>query len=160
MTLPISAFVIGTAATTMPAAMLLKKIGRKPGFMLGAFAGMIGALVGLYAIYVRDFPLFILATVLQGCTKPCPAFTLRCCRHGEPCLSPQGDLLGDDRGVAAGLAGTSIVMFTADLLAPATFAGCYAAMVVICALAIVAMSFVDIPPQGGTCCHRCGAPFA
>src|SRR5262245_32058539 len=65
-TLPISAFVIGTAATTIPAAMLMKRIGRRPGFMLGAFAGTIGALIGLYAIYARAFPLFILATVLQG----------------------------------------------------------------------------------------------
>src|SRR5690242_21863063 len=61
-TLPISAFVIGTAVTTIPAAMLMKKLGRRPGFMFGAFAGTIGALIGLYAIYQRDFPLFILAT--------------------------------------------------------------------------------------------------
>jgi predicted MFS family arabinose efflux permease len=53
-------------------------------------------------------------------------------------------------GVAAGLLGTSIVMFTTDLLAPVTFAGCYAAMVIICALAIAAMSFVDIPQQRET----------
>jgi MFS family permease len=50
-------------------------------------------------------------------------------------------------GVAAGLIGTSLVMLTTNLLAPVTFAGCYAAMVIICALAVAAMSFVDIPQK-------------
>src|SRR4051794_29419612 len=65
-TLPISAFVVGTALSTVPAVLLMRTIGRKPGFMLGAFAGCLGGLVGVYAIYQRNFPLFILATVLQG----------------------------------------------------------------------------------------------
>src|SRR4029079_11230737 len=64
-TLPISAFAIGTAVSTIPAAMLMRKIGRRPGFMLGACAGTIGGLIGLYAVFTRDFPLFILSTVLQ-----------------------------------------------------------------------------------------------
>src|SRR5688572_27406798 len=57
-TLPISAFVIGTAVSTIPAAMLMQRIGRRPGFMLGALAGTIGALIGVYAIYTRSFQFF------------------------------------------------------------------------------------------------------
>ena len=145
-TLPISAFVIGTAATTIPAAMLMKKIGRRPGFMLGACAGTIGALIGLYAIFARDFPLFILATVLQGVYQAFAQHSrFAAADMASPSFRPKAISWVMTGGVAAGLIGTSLVMLTTNLLAPVTFAGCYAAMVVICALAIVAMSFVDIP---------------
>lgn len=145
-TLPISAFVIGTAASTIPAAMLMKKIGRRPGFMLGAFAGTIGALIGLYAIYTRDFPLFILATVLQGVYQAFAQHSrFAAADMASPAFRPKAISWVMTGGVAAGLIGTTLVMLTTNLLAPVTFAGCYAAMVIICMLAVAAMSFVDIP---------------
>ncbi|MGE0239338.1 MAG: MFS transporter [Parvibaculaceae bacterium] len=150
-TLPISAFVIGTAVSTIPAAMLMKKIGRRPGFMLGAAAGTIGALIGLYAIYARDFQLFILATVLQGVYQAFAQHSrFAAADMSSPAFRPKAISWVMTGGVAAGLIGTSIVMLTSNLLAPVTFAGCYAAMIVICALAIVAMGFVDIPRKEAT----------
>jgi MFS family permease len=147
-TLPISAFVIGTAATTIPAAMLMRKIGRRPGFMLGACAGTIGALIGLYAVFTRNFPLFILATVLQGVYQAFAQHSrFAAADMASPAFRPKAISWVMTGGVAAGLIGTTLVMLTTNLLAPVTFAGCYAAMVVICALAIGAMSFVDIPRQ-------------
>jgi len=145
-TLPISAFVIGTAATTIPAAMLMKKIGRRPGFMFGACAGTVGALIGLYAIFARDFPLFILATVLQGVYQAFAQHSrFAAADMASPAFRAKAISWVMTGGVAAGLIGTTLVMLTTNLLAPVTFAGCYAAMVVICMLAIAAMSFVDIP---------------
>ncbi len=145
-TLPISAFVIGTALSTIPAAMLMKRIGRRPGFMMGAFAGTLGALIGVYAIYTRDFPLFILATVLQGVYQAFAQHSrFAAADMASPAFRPRAISWVMTGGVAAGLFGTSLVMLTTDLLAPVTFAGCYAAMVIICTLAIGVMSFVDIP---------------
>ena len=147
-TLPISAFVIGTAVTTIPAAMLMKRIGRRPGFMLGALAGTIGALIGVYAIYTRSFPLFILATVLQGVYQAFAQHSrFAAADMASPAFRPRAISWVMTGGVAAGLLGTSLVMFTTDLLAPVTFAGCYVAMAVICALAIGVMGFVDIPQK-------------
>jgi predicted MFS family arabinose efflux permease len=159
-TLPISAFVIGTAVTTIPAAMLMKRIGRRPGFMLGAFAGTVGALIGLFAIYARDFPLFILATVLQGVYQAFAQHSrFAAADMASPAFRPKAISWVMTGGVAAGLVGTSIVMMTTDLLAPVTFAGCYAAMVVICALAIAAMSFVDIPRKENSVATGAGRPL-
>lgn len=147
-TLPISAFVIGTALSTIPAAMLMRVIGRRPGFMLGAFAGTVGALIGVYAIYTRNFPLFILATVLQGVYQAFAQHSrFAAADMASPAFRPKAISWVMTGGVAAGLLGTSLVMFTTDLLAPVTFAGCYAAMAVICTLAIGVLAFVDIPRQ-------------
>src|SRR4026208_2458162 len=56
-TLPISAFVVGASGTAVPASRLMRMIGRKPGFILGALAGVLGALLGVYAVYQRHFAL-------------------------------------------------------------------------------------------------------
>lgn len=150
-TLPISAFVIGTALTTIPAAMLMRAIGRRPGFMLGAFAGTVGALIGVYAIFTRNFPLFILATVLQGVYQAFAQHSrFAAADMASPAFRPKAISWVMTGGVAAGLLGTSLVMFTTDLLAPVTFAGCYAAMAVICTLAIGVLAFVDIPRKEET----------
>lgn len=150
-TLPISAFVIGTALSTIPAAMLMRRIGRRPGFMLGAFAGTVGALVGVYAIFTRNFPLFILATVLQGVYQAFAQHSrFAAADMASPAFRPKAISWVMTGGVAAGLLGTSLVMLTTDLLAPVTFAGCYAAMAVICTLAIGVLAFVDIPRKEQT----------
>jgi len=150
-TLPISAFVIGTALSTIPAAMLMRAIGRRPGFMLGAFAGTVGALIGVYAIYTRNFPLFILATVLQGVYQAFAQHSrFAAADMASPSFRPKAISWVMTGGVAAGLLGTSLVMFTTDLLAPVTFAGSYAAMAVICTLAIGVLAFVDIPRKEET----------
>jgi predicted MFS family arabinose efflux permease len=159
-TLPISAFVIGTAVTTIPAAMLMKRIGRRPGFMLGACAGTIGALVGLYAIYARSFPLFILATVLLGVYQAFAQHSrFAAADMASPAFRPKAISWVMTGGVAAGLIGTSLVMFTTDLLAPVTFAGCYAAMIVICTLAIGVMGLVDIPLRDETAARGATRPL-
>ncbi|HTN96875.1 MAG TPA: MFS transporter [Nordella sp.] len=160
-TLPISAFVIGTALTTIPAAMLMRVIGRRPGFMLGACAGTIGALIGIYAIYTRSFPLFILATVLQGVYQAFAQHSrFAAADMASPAFRPKAIAWVMTGGVAAGLLGTSLVMFTTDLLAPVTFAGCYAAMAVICMLAIGVMGFVDIPRKEKTVAAGDARPLA
>lgn len=160
-TLPISAFVIGTALTTIPAAMLMRVIGRRPGFMLGACAGTIGALIGIYAIYTRSFPLFILATVLQGVYQAFAQHSrFAAADMASPAFRPKAISWVMTGGVAAGLLGTSLVMFTTDLLAPVTFAGCYAAMAVICMLAIGVMGFVDIPRKEKTVAAGDARPLA
>jgi MFS family permease len=60
-TLPVSTFVIGTALTTLPVSLLMRRIGRKAGFMLGSFAGMAGGLLGVYTIFQQSFGIFLSA---------------------------------------------------------------------------------------------------
>lgn len=160
-TLPISAFVIGTALSTIPAAMLMRLIGRRPGFMLGACAGTVGALVGVYAIFTRNFQLFILATVLQGVYQAFAQHSrFAAADMASPAFRPKAISWVMTGGVAAGLLGTSLVMFTTDLLAPVTFAGCYAAMAVICTLAIGVLAFVDIPRKEETAARGEARPLS
>jgi MFS family permease len=65
-TVPISLAIVATALTTVPAAMLMRRVGRRNGFMIGAGIGALGGLVASAAIVRADFMLFCAATLLLG----------------------------------------------------------------------------------------------
>ncbi len=65
-TLPVTAWVLGGALAAYPAAMLMRKVGRRVGFSLGAAGGLLGALLAMIAMQVQGFVLLTLASLLVG----------------------------------------------------------------------------------------------
>lgn len=145
-TLPVSTFVIGTMLSTIPASHLMQLFGRRAGFMLGAFAGLLGALLAIYAIYVGDFVLFCLAAALQGAFQASSGFMrFAAADIASPEFRPKAISWVLTGGVVAAIFGTLIVIRTTDLLAPFTFAGCYAASAFLSFATMVALLWLDIP---------------
>jgi MFS family permease len=145
-TLPVSTFVLGTMFATIPLALLMGRIGRKPAFLLGAGVGVVASLLSAYAIYGSDFVLFSASTALYGvCQASTGYFRFAAADTASPGFRPKAVSWVLTGGVAAALFGTLIVMQTTNLLSPFTFAGCYVASAVLSALGIVALSFLDLP---------------
>ena len=65
-TLPVSVMVISVAATTIPATLLMRAIGRKHGNTLASLSAAVASLLAAYAISVTSFPLFIVASAVFG----------------------------------------------------------------------------------------------
>lgn len=65
-TLPVALMIVGTASTTIPAALLMGKFGRKAGFIFGASYCYLAGLLAAFAISRESFVLFCLATFLVG----------------------------------------------------------------------------------------------
>lgn len=65
-TVPISLAIVATALTTIPASLLMRRIGRRAGFIVGASVGLIGGLIAAEAVILADFLLFCVATLLLG----------------------------------------------------------------------------------------------
>lgn len=65
-TLPVATMVLGMAACTVPAALFMKKIGRRPGFMIASVVTGIACSGGIYAIKVESFTLFCLVAMFVG----------------------------------------------------------------------------------------------
>jgi len=145
-TLPVTSFVVGTALSTVPASMLMRRIGRRPGFMLGACFGILSGLVAALAVYEQNFLLFLFGTFLQGTYQ---AFA-QVYRFAAADIASPGYrsrtisivLLG---GVAGAVAGPLIVMNTKLLLAPVLFAGSYLASSALSVAALLLLLLVDIP---------------
>lgn len=145
-TLPVSTFVIGTMMATIPAALLMRRIGRKPGFIIGAAIGVLAGLLSAYAIYISSFVLFSFSTALHGIYQASSGyFRFAAADTASPAFRAKAISWVLTGGVAAALFGTLIVMQTTNLLAPVTFAGCYVATAILAAFAIVTLTFLDLP---------------
>jgi MFS family permease len=65
-TLPISLIVFGSMTTAPWLSNVMQRYGRKTGFFLGAFGGLIGAAIGAYALSISSFWLFLLGSYMTG----------------------------------------------------------------------------------------------
>ena len=145
-TLPISCSVLGTAFTTIAASWLTRRFGRRLGFMIGAAIGLAGSALAVEAILLSSFWLFCLATTLTGAY----AAFVQLYRYAAADTASEAFkakaiswvLAG---GVAAGVLGPQLVIFTRDLLAPIAFAGAFVAQGAIALVAVAVVSLVNIP---------------
>ena len=65
-TLPLSMMVIAVAATTIPATVLMRRVGRRRGFAMSSVCAAIAVLVAAFALHKSSFVLFIAAAMMFG----------------------------------------------------------------------------------------------
>ena len=65
-TVPLAVRQVATMAATIPASLLMQRIGRQGGFLIGALIGIIGGSIGIYSLTLADFWWFTLAMALLG----------------------------------------------------------------------------------------------
>jgi MFS family permease len=65
-TLPLSVMVLGTAFATVFAAMLMRRVGRRAGFAIGAFIAALAGFVSAAGLYIGSFALFCVGVGLWG----------------------------------------------------------------------------------------------
>lgn len=65
-TLPLSMMVVAIAATTIPATMLMQRIGRRKGFALSSLSAALALIVAVVALRESSFSLYILAAMMFG----------------------------------------------------------------------------------------------
>ncbi|MGB3616312.1 MAG: MFS transporter [Elainellaceae cyanobacterium] len=65
-TLPLAARQIATMMATIPASLLMQRVGRRGGFLVGTLVGAVGAGVGIYSLAIANFWLFTVAMGLLG----------------------------------------------------------------------------------------------
>ena len=64
--LPFASQLLATMLTSIPAAILMSRIGRKAGFLIGTVIAMLGAITCTFAILQQQFFLFILGSIFIG----------------------------------------------------------------------------------------------
>lgn len=65
-TLPISLIVFGSMTTAPWLSNVMQRFGRRTGFIVGAFGGLIGATIGAYALSISSFWLFLAGSYMTG----------------------------------------------------------------------------------------------
>ncbi|WP_421694293.1 MFS transporter [Aestuariivirga sp.] len=145
-TLPMSMMIVGTALTTFPISMMMRRVGRRTGFVLCALGGAAGALLGTYAIFQRSFGLFLIGCLMLGIYQASASYyRFAAADTASPVFRPKAISWVMTGGIVAALVGTLVVMATVDLFAPVTFAGTWAVMAVLALAGAAILTRVDIP---------------
>jgi MFS family permease len=159
-TAPVTGWVIGAAATTFFASLLMKRIGRRAGFTLGACVGIVGALICVAALSMANFWLFCLGTTVFGVYNAFGQYyrfaAADVATHDFKAKAISYVLAG---GLVGGIIGPSLSRFTIDLL-PTTYLAPYLTLIGFLVLVIVVLRFLEIPPPTAAEARETGRPLA
>ena len=145
-TVPISVFVVGMAAGTLPTGWLARRYGRRAAFMAGGGAGVLAGLVAAGALLAQSFALFCLATLLGGLyASVVQSFRFAAADGASTAFRPKALSWVMAGGVFAGVIGPQLVTWTMDLWAPNLFVVSYLAQAGVALLAMGVLSGVDLP---------------
>lgn len=149
-TAPITTFVIGTALMTMPAATLMRRLGRRPAYQLGALIGVVAGLLAAFAVKLASFWLFMLATALCGAYQAFViSYRFGAADHASPAFRAKAVSYVTLGGLASAMIGPQLVIHTKDLLTPYTFLASYLGQAVVAGLAILVLgAYAGSAPQG------------
>jgi predicted MFS family arabinose efflux permease len=125
-TLPASMVVVGLALTTIPASLLMSRIGRKHGFLFAMLLGVGSSLLAANALHRQEFGLYTLSAFLMGAVA---AFIQQFRFAATESVPPERTsravsfvLVG---GIVAGFLGPEIARRTMDLLPYGTFTAAF-----------------------------------
>ncbi|MBI5164081.1 MAG: MFS transporter [Magnetospirillum sp.] len=145
-TLPLGIQFVAMMLATVPASLVMGRLGRRIGFTIGQVFGLSGALLSAWAIASGQFWLFTLAAVPIGIHNAAFQFLrFAAADTASPAFRPRAISYVMAGGVVAGVLGPELAKRTGDLLAPILFAGPYLALAGLCLLNIAALQAVRIP---------------
>jgi MFS family permease len=140
-TLPVSTFNLGVAMGAIPAAMLMRAVGRRLGFMAGSLSGIAGGVIAGLAVIYGLFGGLVAGFLLVGVAAAfAQQFRFAAADSGDAAFRARAISWVMVGGVAAAIIGPQAVILTRDLLSPIPFAGAFFAMAVLAALSMVVVS--------------------
>ena len=145
-TLPVTAQVIGSALSTIPASLLMQRIGRRAGFQIGSGFGVVGGAISTLAIARSSFWRLCFGTLILGVYG---AFGLyyrfaAADSAGEEFKAKAISLVLAG-GLVGGLVGPALSKWTRDLAQP-EFLASYASLMVFGLVSMAILSRLRIPP--------------
>ncbi|MEM8775944.1 MAG: MFS transporter [Pseudomonadota bacterium] len=144
-TLPISLIVVGSMVSANPLSMAMQRFGRRAGFMIGAGAGALGAMISAYGLYIASFPLYLLGSFITGTYMSAQGFyRFAAADTATEAFRPKAISYVMAGGLASAVIGPQLVKVTSDAMV-IPFLGTYFAVIVINVIGAMFFLFLDIP---------------
>ena len=145
-TVPLAFMFLGMLIATFPASMLMQRIGRRAGFLIGLMFATVGAGLAAYAIVNREFELFCFSFWLIGTFNGFGHYY----RFAAADVASEGYrsraiawvMAG---GVVAAIVGPNLAKFTREIVPTAPFAASYASLLLFYLVSMVLLRFASIP---------------
>ena len=145
-TVPISMYVVGLAAGTLPSGAISRAYGRRVAFIIGTGCGMLTGLLGAFAILHASFPLFCCATFLGGLYGAVSqSYRFAAADGASATYRSKAVSWVMAGGVFAGVLGPQLVQWTMDVWQPYLFAFSFVVQALVALIAMAVLAGVDAP---------------
>ena len=159
-TLPVTAWILGSALATMPASLHMKRVGRRAGLTSGLFWGVAGALVCAAAIGMQNFWMLCFGTLVWGVYNAYGQYyRFAAADVATPEYRPTAISLVLAGGLVGGILGPALSQWTMGLFEQ-KFEGSYLALIAVACVSMVLLRFVRIPAPSAAEQAASGRPLA
>jgi len=136
------------AAFAIPTAMMMRRLGRRDAFTVGALLGCGAALVGALSIYAHQFWIYVAATTVFGCfNATAQHLRFAAAEVADEAFRPIAISLVIGAAVVAAFVGPEIAKWTWQAIPGYDFLGTFLVLAVIPVFIILAVRFVTFPPR-------------
>ncbi|MDJ1156929.1 MFS transporter [Chelatococcus sp. SYSU_G07232] len=148
-TLPVSLLNLGLAMGTIPAAMLMRRLGRRPGYLIGALIGAVAGAIATAGISLGAFAVFCLGTLVAGIYGAfVQSYRFAAADVASEAFRPRAISWVMFGGLASAVIGPQLVIWTRDALPGVSFAGSFLAQGALALLAVPVVAQLRAPPVG------------
>ena len=148
-TLPVTGWVVGGAISTLPMSLLMKRLGRRAGFTVGALIGMIGAALCSLALVQGNFWLFCLGTMVFGVYNAVAQYYRFAAADAVTAeLKPRAISLVLAGGLVGGIVGPEVSKYTIELFGT-RYLGAYLSLIGFLVLVTGVLQLLRIPSPAG-----------
>ena len=158
-TVPLSMYVLGIAAGTLPTGAISRAYGRRVAFIMGTGCGVMTGMLGAVAILRGSFPLFCCATFLGGLYGAVSqSYRFAAADGASAEYRPKAVSWVMAGGVFAGVLGPQLVQWTMDVWPPYLFAFSFVVQAFVALIAMAVLAGVDAPKPAPSDLHQ-GRPL-
>ena len=159
-TVPLSMYVLGLAAGTLPTGAISRTYGRRVAFIIGTGCGTLTGLLGAFAILHASFALFSCATFLGGLYGAVSqSYRFAAADGASAAYRPKAVSWVMAGGVFAGVLGPQLVQWTMNIWPPYLFAFSFVVQAAVALVAMAVLSGVDLPKPAAADLHG-GRPLS
>src|SRR6195256_1918525 len=153
-TVPLSMYVLGLAAGTLPTGAISRAYGRRAAFIIGPGCGVLTGVVGALAILHGMFWLFCCATFLGGLYGAvAQSYRFAAADGASAAYRPKALSWVMAGGVFAGVLGPLLVQWTMDVWPPYLFAFSFVVQAAVALVAMAIIAGVDAPKPAPSDLH-------
>ena len=146
-TLPVAVQMTAVMAASIPAGIIFARLGRRPGFTLGALSSITGALVFAWGIYRQDFVIYCIGAAFNGAGFGISQhYRFAAAEVASPAYRARAISLVMAGGILSSLLGPELVKHSREVLLPHLFLGTYLFIAIMPAICLVLLYVVDLPP--------------
>ena len=145
-TVPLTCYVFGSAIATVPASLLMRRIGRRGGFQTGTALGMFGGAICAAAVAMGSFELLCFGMFIMGMyTAGGKYYRFAAADAAESSFRAKAISFTLAGGIVGGIVGPELAKHTTHIFDGQPYLGPYLSLIATCFVAMIFLTKLDIP---------------